>query len=79
MQVFWAEYITISKVTGYSPFYLAHRVEPTLPFNLAEATYLLPPLDIEMSTSELLVARARMLEKCKKDLVAMSERVYSMR
>jgi len=38
--VFWAEWVSIQKFTGYSPYFLAHGTEPLFPFNLFEATYL---------------------------------------
>ncbi|KAF9547183.1 hypothetical protein CPC08DRAFT_796306, partial [Agrocybe pediades] len=66
--VFWAERVTIQKSSGYSPFYLAHGVEPLLPFDLAEATYLAPSLDKLVSTEDLIAARAKMLLKRPEDL-----------
>jgi hypothetical protein len=41
--VFWAEQITTHEALGHSTYYIAHGVEPLLPFNLAEATYMVPP------------------------------------
>jgi hypothetical protein len=41
--VFWAERITTHKAYGHSAYYIAHGVEPLLPFDLAEATYMVPP------------------------------------
>jgi hypothetical protein len=35
----WAERVTIQRTTGYSPYWIAHGVEPLFPFDLAEATY----------------------------------------
>ena len=49
--VFWAERITIQKSTGYSPYYLAHGIEPLLPFDITEATYLAPALSDDISTA----------------------------
>ncbi|KIM38783.1 hypothetical protein M413DRAFT_29736 [Hebeloma cylindrosporum] len=66
--VFWAECVTIRKATGYSPFYIAHGIQPLLPFNLAEATYLCPDFDKSISTEELIARRAIMLQKCPEDL-----------
>src|SRR5882724_9930865 len=42
--MFWADWVTICQSTGYSLFLMAHGVEAVLPFDIAEATYLLPPL-----------------------------------
>ncbi|KAJ3565119.1 hypothetical protein NP233_g7843 [Leucocoprinus birnbaumii] len=66
--VFWAEQISIQKSTGYSPYYLAHGIEPLLPFNLAEATYLAPSLTKLVSTTDLIAARAIQLQKRPEDL-----------
>jgi hypothetical protein len=66
--VFWAERVTIQKSTGYSPYYIAHGVEPLLPFDLAEATYLARPLGNIVSTTDLIAYRARMLQKRPEDL-----------
>ena len=66
--VFWAERVSIQKLTGYSPFYIAHGVEPLLPFDLAEATDLAPKMDQVMSTEELIAQRAKMLQKRPQDL-----------
>jgi hypothetical protein len=54
--VLWAERVTIKKSTRASPYLIAHGVEPLFPFDLAEATYLIPPLDAPMTTEELLAA-----------------------
>ena len=72
--MFWAERVSIQKSSGYSPFYIAHGVEPLLPFDLAEATYLAPKMDQVMSTEDLIAQRAKMLQKHPEDL----ERVRKM-
>lgn len=77
--VFWAERVTIQKSTGYSPYYLAHGVEPLLPFDLAEATYLAPTLDHLMSTEDLLAIRAKMLLKRPEDLQRVRDMVTKSR
>ena len=71
--------MTIQKSTGYSPFYLAHGVEPLLPFDLAEATYLAPKMDSLMSTEDLIAQRAIMLQKRPEDLLRVRERVLKAR
>ena len=77
--VFWAERVTIQKSTGYSPFYLAHGVEPLLPFDLAEATYLAPEMDKLLSTEDLISQRAIMLQKRPQDLKRVREQVLKAR
>jgi hypothetical protein len=52
--VFWADHVMIHKVTGYSPFYMAHGIEPILPFDITLATFLLPDLTCPMLTENLI-------------------------
>ena len=52
--IFWADRVTIRKATGLLPFFITHGVEPVLPFNLAEATFLVPKLEELLSDVELL-------------------------
>ncbi|KAJ3571153.1 hypothetical protein NP233_g3932 [Leucocoprinus birnbaumii] len=77
--VFWAERISIQKSTGYSPYYLAHGIEPLLPFDLAEATYLAPSLTKLVSTTDLIAARAIQLQKRPEDLARVKELVLKSR
>ena len=64
--VFWAERVTIQKAMGMSPYYIVHGVEPVLPFNLAEATYMSPELGDRVSTTKLLAIRAKaLLKRCR--------------
>jgi hypothetical protein len=51
--IFWAEQITTHKALGHSVYYIAHGVKPLRPFDLAEATYMVP-LQSAMSTTELI-------------------------
>lgn len=76
--VFWAEHITVQKNTGYSPYYMVHGVEPVLPFDITEATYLLPPQNDNVSTAELLVLRGRQLMKREDDLELMRQCVVRL-
>ena len=66
--VFWVKCLTISKATGLSPYYIVHGVKPLLPFDLAEATYLLPSLDEPLMTVQLLGLCAKALQKQQEDL-----------
>jgi len=38
--VFWANCITIRKSTSMTPFYAAYEIEPLLPFDVTEVTFL---------------------------------------
>jgi hypothetical protein len=77
--VLWAERVTIQRATGYSPYWIAHGVEPLFPFDLAEATYLAPALDAPMSTEDLLAVRARQLQKREEDLEMVKTRILQAR
>ena len=77
--VFWAERVSIRKSTGYSPYYMVHGVEPVLPFDVSEATYLLEAATAPLTTDELVLRRARQLLKREEDLEEMAERVLKSR
>jgi hypothetical protein len=76
--VFWAERITTHKALGHSTYYIAHGVEPLLPFDLAEATYMVPPQSA-MSTTELIALRAHQLQKQPEDLDTIQDCVIKTR
>ena len=71
--MFWANRVTIHQSTGYSPFFMAHGVEAVLPFDIAEATYLFPPLDTPASTEDLIAHCVKQLLKWPKDLRDMED------
>jgi len=73
--VFWANQVTIQKSTGHSPFFLAHGIEAVLPFDVAEATYLLPPIEIPASTESLIAYRVKQLQKHPEELRDMPAQV----
>ena len=73
--VFWAERVTAQESTGYSPFYLAHGVEPVLPFDIVYATYMLPEVNRIISTAELLSIQARQLRMREEDLEMAKQKV----
>jgi transposase InsO family protein len=76
---FWADRATTRKSTGHSPFYMVHGVEPILPFDLVQATFLVPDLTQPLSTSELLAIRARQLQKRAADLATIHDRILASR
>ena len=76
---FWVDRVTVRKATGYSPFYMVHGVEAVLPFDLAEATFLVPKLEKPLTEAELIAVRARQLEKRDGDLAAIHDRVLKAR
>jgi transposase InsO family protein len=65
---FFADKCINRKSTGFSPFYLLYGVDPVLPFDLTEATYLVHGFHSGMTTEELLALRIRQLEKRPDDL-----------
>jgi hypothetical protein len=78
--VVWAEHVTIQKATGLSPYFMMHSVEPIFPFDLAEATFLVPlKRRGALTTTELIAWRTRQLHKRTEDLEAIRERVVAAR
>jgi len=76
---FWADCATIRKSTSFSSFYMAHGVEPTLPFDITQATFLVPDLIKPLSMEELIAACIRQLQKCPADLAAIHDRILASR
>lgn len=64
---FFADKVTVRRATGYSPFYLLHGVHPVLPFDLAEALFIIT-YQQNMTSEDLLAARIRQLQKKPEDL-----------
>jgi hypothetical protein len=64
----FADRVTVSKVTGFSAYYLLHGVHPVLPCDLADATFLVDGYTSGISSVDLLVLRMRQLERRKEDL-----------
>jgi hypothetical protein len=63
-----ADRVTVSRVTGFSPFQLLHATDPVLPFDLAEATFMVSGFRSGMTTAELLTLRIRQLSKHDRDV-----------
>ena len=72
---FWADCATTHKSTGHSPFFMAHGVEPILPFDIIQATFLVPNLTQPLSTEDLLATCMRQLQKCPADLAVIHDRI----
>jgi len=66
-QTLFADQVTTSRVTGFSTFYLVHGVRPVLPFDLAEATFMIDGFKSGMSSEDLLALRICQLERCPED------------
>ena len=72
--VFWAECITILKSTGLLPYFMVHSIKPLFPFDLSEATFLVPVPDTDDITTPILIAwRARQLQKHQEDIDTIRE------
>lgn len=64
---------------GCSPYFAVTGMEPILPFDIAEASYLLPLPPGVLSTTELIVSGAIALQKCRAHPTALRSKVYSSR
>jgi len=53
--VFWAERITVRKRMGCSPYFAVTGSHPILPLDIFEVTYLQPPPDSILSSTDLIV------------------------
>ena len=59
---------------------MVHSIKPLFPFDLAEATFLIPPPDTEpLSSSRLIAWRACQLQKRQDDLESIHECVLKAR
>jgi hypothetical protein len=77
--VFWAEQVTVRKRMGCSPYYAATGTHPLIPLDITEATYLQPPPDSILSTTDLLVRRAIALQRRPEDLAKLHTKVFAAR
>jgi transposase InsO family protein len=77
--VFWAERISIQRSTGYSPYRMVHGIDPVLPFDITEATFLGSLPSDSLSRAELIAFRARQLEKRPEDLADIAGKVIAAR
>jgi transposase InsO family protein len=77
--VFWADRATTRKSTGHTPFYMAHGVEPILPFDITLATFLVPDIAKPLTTDELIAIRTRQLQKRDDDLSAIHTNILRSR
>jgi len=73
--IFWADCATTRKSTGHTPFYMAHSVEPILPFDITLATFLVPDIAKPLSTDELISVCTRQLQKHEDNLAAIHANV----
>ena len=77
--VFWAERVTVRRRMGCSPYFATTGTHPLLPFDIAEANYLLPPPDSVLTTTDLIARRAIALQKRRPQLALLHDQVHSAR
>ena len=77
--VFWAERVTVRRRMGCSPYFATTGTHPLLPFDIAEANYLLPPPESILSTTDLIARRAIALQKRRPHLAELRDKVYGAR
>lgn len=58
---------------------MAHGIEPTLPFDLTMATFLVPNLTSPLSTVDLIATRARQLQTRESDLANIRDNIIKSR
>jgi hypothetical protein len=76
--VFWAERMMTRKRIGCLPFYAVMGTMPLIPLDIVEATYLQPPPESTLTTTELIARRAITLQKRPADLEELHSKVYSI-
>jgi len=76
---FWADRAMTCKSMGHMPFFMAHGVEPILPFDIMLATFLVPNLVPPLTTTDLLAACAQQLEQRRDDLTAILNNILCSR
>ena len=59
----WSECVTTTCTLGCSPYFAMHGVHPVLPFDIDEATYLIPPPNAILSDEDLLVCHGMEIAK----------------
>ena len=78
-EIMFADRVTVSRVTGFSPFQLLHATDPLLPLDIAEATFLVEEFKAGISTKELLRLRARQIAKYPEDVARAAETLRKAR
>ena len=75
--VMWADHVTVCRRMGCSPYFAVTGTHPLLPLDITEATYLLPPPDAPLSTTDLITTHAVALQKRRVHLTKLASDVYS--
>lgn len=77
--VFWSERITTRRRMGCSPYFVVTGTHPLIPLDIVEATYIQPPPESMLSTTDLIARRAIALQKRVEDLQNIQQKVYDAR
>ena len=64
---------------GCSPYYVTTGTHPLIPLNIIEATYLLPPPDSILYTTDLIACHVIALQKHDSDFAHLHSTVYKAR
>jgi len=64
---------------GCSPYFAVTETHPLLPFDIVEASYMQPPPDSVLSTTDLIARRAIALQKRKSHLAELHSKVFDAR
>ena len=64
---------------GCSPYFGATGTHPLIPLDISEATYLQPPVESVLSSTDLIARRAITLQKRELDLAILHEKVHQAR
>jgi hypothetical protein len=76
---FWADRATTRKSTGHTLFFMAHGIEPVLPFDITLATFLVPDVTQQLSTADLIAVCMCQLQRRESDLAAVHSNVLRSR
>ena len=77
--VIWADHVTTRKSTSHSPYYMAHGVEPLLPFDVTKAMFMIPDVHQCLDTADLIAICNHQLTKRDDKLASMHKRLLKSR
>ena len=75
--VFWADCIMTRHCMGCSPYFATTGTHPILLIDIVEASYLIPPPDAPLSSTEPITNRALTLQKRHDQVVKLHSKVYT--
>jgi transposase InsO family protein len=78
-EIMFADRVTTSRVTRFSPYQLLHATDPLLPLDIAEATFLVEEFRSGINTEDLLKLRARQIAKHPEDLARAAQTLRNAR